>query len=77
MSRTIVLRATQRANSHRITLSVALEIEGHLIHIPSAHASAVNTIGCVLDETAARRVLAAATKDVRNWHVAPTLWSER
>jgi hypothetical protein len=77
MSRTIVLRVSQRANSHRISLSVALEIDGHLIQIPSAHASATNNIGCVLDEIAARRVLAAARSDVRNWVVAPTLWGDR
>jgi len=76
MSRTIVLRASQRANSRTIALTVAMEIDGHTIAIPNAHASTPNRIGVPIDVDTARKLLTSLTREIRSLSVSEPLWAD-
>jgi hypothetical protein len=77
MTRSIVLRATQRANSRTIALTVAIEIDGHTIAIPNAHASTSNRAGVPIDVDTARKLLASLTSEIRSLTVDAPLWADR
>jgi len=77
MSRTIVLRVSQRAHSRTIALAVAIEIDGHTIAIPNAHASTLNRAGVPIDVDTARKLLASLKSDIKSLSVDVPLWDER
>lgn len=77
MSRTIVLRASQRANSRTIDLTAAIEIDGHAIAIPNAHARTTNRAGVPIDVETARKLLTSLMSEIKSLTVTEPLWADR
>lgn len=77
MSRTIVVRISQRANSRTIECTVAMEIDGHTIAIPNAHARTTNRAGVPIDPVTARKLLISLMREIRSFSVDLPLWADR
>jgi hypothetical protein len=77
MSQTVVLRVSQRANSRTIECTAVIEIDGHTIAIPNAHARTANRVGVLIDVVTARKLLISLMSEIRSLTVQPELWADR
>lgn len=77
MSRTIVLRISQRPRLNRLSLQAILEINGHQAQQASKIASVVNPTPELLGPDAITRVIVAVQAEVRAWSPLLPLWEER
>jgi hypothetical protein len=77
MSRTIVLRISQRPRLNRLSLQAILEINGHHAQQANKIASVVNPTPEALGPEAMIKVIVAVQDEIRAWSPLLPLWDER